>query len=139
MTDKASHTRVERSMAKKLYEVSIKNLRLRCIIGINEWERKAVQDIIVSINFTYDASEAVENDDMHLGVNYRDITKRIISAVEQSDFNLLESLTDMVYNIVNETPNVRDANVVVEKPFALRFCDTVSVKISEGKENGTDE
>jgi len=123
-------------MAKKLYEISIKNLRLRCIIGINEWERKAVQDVIVSIYFKYDASEAIENDDMHLAVNYRDITKKIISAVEQSDFNLLESLTDMIYNIVNENPKVRDADVIVEKPFALRFCDTVGVKIFEEKEDG---
>jgi len=45
----------------------------------------------------------------------------------------------MVYNIVDETPNVRDVDVVVEKPFALRFCDTVSVNIYEEEENGGDE
>jgi len=126
-------------MAKKIYEISIKNLRLRCIVGVNEWERKAVQDIVISVNFKYDASNAIESDDMHLAANYRDITKRIISAVECSKFNLLESLTDMVYNIVDETPNVRDVDVVVEKPFALRFCDTVSVNIYEEEENGGDE
>jgi len=122
-------------MKNKLVEILIKNLRLRTIIGINEWERKSLQDVIISVTYRYNASKAIEADDISYSVNYRNMTKKIIGAVENSDFCLLESLADMIYNIVSEDSNIQDIDVTVEKPFALRFSDTVVARISDYEDN----
>lgn len=116
---------------KKIVEVNIDNLRLRTIIGFNDCERKDKQDVVVSISFKYDAGKAIESDDVEKGCNYKTIIKKVISEVENSRFKLLESLTDKVYSIVKEEQGVISANVKVDKPFALRFSDSVAVKISD--------
>ncbi len=114
-----------------MIEIAMQNIRLRTIIGINNWERENKQDVIISVSFRYDASEAIEKDNVSEAVNYKLITKKIISSVESSSFNLLESLANMVYRIIKEDSRIEDIEVIVEKPFALRFSDGVSCRISE--------
>jgi D-erythro-7,8-dihydroneopterin triphosphate epimerase len=118
-------------MKNKFVDISIKKLRLRTIIGINESERKSLQDVIISINYRYNASKAIEEDNIKYSVNYKNITKKIIEEVEKSDFYLLESLANMIYTIVRENSSIQDIDVTVEKPFALRFSDTVVARISD--------
>jgi len=106
--------------------IRIKNLRLRTIIGVNDWERKNLQDVVVNAEIEYDASRAIETDDLEYAFNYRGVTKRIISAVESSRFHLLDALANHILQIIMDEPKVRKASVEVDKPNALRFADSVS-------------
>jgi FolB domain-containing protein len=103
----------------------IKNLKLRTIIGANSWEREVLQDVIISISYKYDASQAEESDNIKDVFNYKALTKKIIEEVESSTFNLLESLVNHVYTIVKANSELQNVKVIVEKPFALRFCDNI--------------
>ena len=105
--------------------IEIKNLRLRTIIGANDWERKVLQDVVISVSFKYDATKAEETDELADVFNYKSLTKRIIKEVEASNFKLLESLVNHIYRIVKESNSVKNVKVIVEKPNALRFCDNV--------------
>ena len=120
----------------KLATVTIKDLRLRAVIGLNDWERKKKQDVTVNIEFEFDAAKAVASDNGELTVDYKKITKRVIDAVEKSEFRLLESLADMVLNLVIDTPGVLRAGVEVDKPHSLRFADSVSVTFTVEKDEG---
>ncbi len=111
--------------------IKITNLKLRAIIGINDWERTELQDIIVNIAFDYDASKAIQKDDIRNAVDYKKITKKIIARTELSKFFLLEKLAATILNIVMEEPLVHKATVRVDKPLALRFADSVSAEISK--------
>ena len=111
-------------------EIHIKNLRLRTIIGINDWERKNKQDVVVNILIEFDGKCAAESDDINDTVNYKSITKEIIQKVENSNYFLLEKLADQVLQIVIASDAVHRASVQVEKPHALRFADSVSVRCS---------
>ena len=110
--------------------VHIKNLRLRTIIGINDWERKNKQDVIINIKIRFNAARAGQTDCVEDTVNYKTLTKRIIQTVEQSQFYLVEKLAQVILDIAMENPEVVKAWVEVEKPFALRFADSVSIKLS---------
>jgi D-erythro-7,8-dihydroneopterin triphosphate epimerase len=114
----------------KLATVSIKDLALRCVIGLNDWERGKKQDVLINIEFEFDASQAVGEDNGELTVDYKTITKRVIAGVEGSSFQLLESLADLVLKLVMESPGVLRATVEVDKPHSLRFADSVSVRFS---------
>ena len=116
-------------------KIRIKNLRLRTVIGINEWERKVLQDIVVNLEFDFDGSAAAASDRIEDTVNYKKMTKRIIEAVEKSSFYLLERLAEKILGIVMEDSRVLNARVEVDKPHALRFADSVSVS-SERSQNG---
>jgi D-erythro-7,8-dihydroneopterin triphosphate epimerase len=117
-------------MSQKLTEIEIKNMRLRAILGINDWEREKKQDIVISIKFRYDAARAIEDDEVEHAVNYKTITKKVMTFVEESNYFLIETLTDTLFEMINEIEAVKQACVIVQKPHALRFCDNLLVKRS---------
>ena len=113
-------------------KIEIENLRLRAVIGANDWEREVLQDVVISISFKYDATKAEQSDDVEDVFNYKTLTKRVIKEVEASKFMLLESLLNLIYSIVKENTSLKDVRVIVEKPHALRFCDNVrAIKADE--------
>ena len=117
----------------KLAIVNIKDLKLRCVIGFNEWEREKKQDVTINIEFEFDTERAVAADDGALTVDYKKITKKVIKRVERSEFKLLESLADMVLGLVMDNPEVIRATVEVDKPHSVRFAESVSVTFSADK------
>ena len=62
------------------------------------------------------------------------ITKKIIKEVEASNFFLLEKLAKLILNIAMESPSVEEVTVRVDKPFALRFADSVSIELNAKKQ-----
>ena len=116
-------------------KIRIKNLRLRTFIGINEEEILKQQDVIINVTIHYDAKRASDSDEMGDALNYKTITKRIISLVEDNRFSLLEKLTSDVLDIAAEHPWVTFAEAEVDKPHALRFADSVSLALSCNKQD----
>lgn len=114
--------------------IRIKNLRLRTIVGIEDWERKNKQDIIVNIEIEYDGSQAGDSDDIADTVNYKTIKQQIIKIVEESRYHLLDKLASEIVNILMEEKRIQRARVEVDKPRALRFADSVSVEVSAERE-----
>ena len=113
--------------------IRIKNLRLRTYIGIKDDEINNKQDVVINVKIHYPAEQATSSDNMDDALNYRTITKRIISLVENNRFSLLEKLTSDVLEIASEHKWVTYAEVEVDKPHALRFADSVSLCLSCNK------
>ena len=111
--------------------IRITNLKLRTIIGANDWERECKQDVIINVTINFDASKASQSDNIKDTIDYKAMTKRITGEVEPSGFFLLEKLAKHILSIVMENPLVKEAAVRVDKPLALHFADSVSVELSE--------
>ena len=110
-------------------KVIIKDLLLRGIIGINDWEREKRQDILINITLHGDLKPAGKSDDIDDAINYRTITKQVIQHVERSERFTVEALAGDIARICCQTPGVTLARVRVEKPGALRFAQSVGVEI----------
>ena len=115
--------------------IRITNLKLRTIIGTNDWERDHKQDVIINVAIHYDALKAARTDSIKDTLDYKTITKKIIKKVESSNFLLLEKLTNSILEIIVENPRAQEASVRIDKPFALRFADSVCVELTK-KRNG---
>lgn len=109
--------------------IHIKNLRLRTFIGIKEEEINNKQDVIIQVKIKYDCHRASLSDNVDDALNYRTITKKIIDYVENHNFALLERLVKEVLLIASEHPWIQWAEVEIEKPFALRYADSVSLSM----------
>ena len=118
--------RLEPGMAR----IRVKDLRLRTYIGIKEEEINNKQDVLINLTILYPAVDAVEVNDIEHALNYRTITKRIISHLENGRFSLLEKLTQDVLNIACEHHWVTYAEVEIDKLHALRYADSVSMTMS---------
>ena len=112
-------------------QIKITNLRLRTIIGMNDWERTKLQDVVINIRIDFDGTAVAQSDTIADTVNYKSLTKRIVDEVEQSQFYMLEKLASHVLNLVMENPKVDSAEVEIDKPAALRFADSVSVVVAQ--------
>ena len=109
--------------------IKIKNLRLRAIIGVNQWERQNRQEIIVNIEMEYDGSAAAASDRVEDAVDYSALKRRLLAEVEATEFFLLEKLATFVLNIVMQDSRIVSTVVEIDKPHALRFADSVSVTV----------
>jgi len=114
--------------------ILIEDLLARCIIGINEDERRNRQDVVINIVMGTDTRAPGRTDDFAEALDYREIKKRVFAMVEESDFGLVEALAEAIADICLEYPRCLQVEVTVEKPSALRFARSVGVRITRGRE-----
>ncbi len=114
--------------------ILIKDLLVRGIIGVNDWEREQQQDILVNITLFTDLAAAGASDSLEGSVNYRTLTKQVIAHIESSQRYTVEALAEDLAGICLRVPKVRRARVRVEKPGALRFARSVGVEIERAAE-----
>jgi 2-amino-4-hydroxy-6-hydroxymethyldihydropteridine diphosphokinase len=113
-----------------LSQIKVEKLRLRAYIGFVKWETEKLQDLVISFSFKFDSSASTKSDDVTHSVDYKAITKKVIALVDNSSFNLIETVAERIYElIVSQSALIQDVGVCVEKPHALRFADNVMVKI----------
>ena len=113
--------------------VQIKDLLLRAYIGIKDEEINNQQDVLINVRLTYDATDAINRNEISAALNYRTITKQIIAHVDGNRFALLERLTHEVLSIVMDHQAVTWARVEIDKPHALRYSDSVSISLQASR------
>ncbi len=111
--------------------VKIKNLRLRTIVGIYDWEKKKPQEVVINLQITFDGAKAAETDDIKETIDYKTLRNQIIDHVEKNDFNLVEKIASDVTDIAIANPLAKKVVVEVDKPGALRLTDSVSIVVEK--------
>ncbi len=109
--------------------IRVTNLRLRTYIGFNPEEKRKKQDVVLNLEITYRPTRGALDDRVSDALNYKTVTKRVISHVEEGRFLLLEKLVSDVLAICSEHPSVSYSRVTIDKPHALRFADSVSLSL----------
>ena len=115
-------------------KILIKDLLIRGIIGIHDWEREKKQDILINIEMEADCRAAGLSDDFEDAVDYRAVTKSVISLVESSEFYLVERMAEETAKICLKDPRVSRARVRVEKPGAVRFSRSVGIQVERQRD-----
>jgi D-erythro-7,8-dihydroneopterin triphosphate epimerase len=120
----------ERRQMDRIY---IRDLALRCIIGLYPEERKNKQDILINITMETDLRAAGKSDTLTDTVDYKAIKLAILDFVEKSSFNLIESLAEGIAVICLKDKRVQGVTVTIDKPGALRFARSVAVEITRSR------
>ncbi len=110
--------------------ILIKDLLVRCTLGVSPEERREKQDVIVNIVLSGDFSKAAKSDQFEDAMDYRQLKKHIIALVEKSHYSLVEALADRVASVCLSTPGISEVQVTIEKPSALRFARSVGVELT---------
>jgi D-erythro-7,8-dihydroneopterin triphosphate epimerase len=112
-----------------LDQIHIRDLLLRCIVGVFPEERRTKQDVMINITLYADLSAACRSDQLKDTVDYKTIKQAVIAEVESSECQLVEHLAERIANICLKDQRVHRARVRLEKPGALRFARSVGVEI----------
>lgn len=113
--------------------VYIRDLRIETIIGIFDWERKVRQTISIDLEMATDIRKAAETDDIQYALNYKDVSKRLIGLIEDSEFELVETMAETAAKIVREEFNVAWLKMRLSKPGAIRGARDVGLIIERGE------
>jgi len=125
----------ERPDERRPDRVLVHDLLVRGVIGLNEWERKARQDILINLELFCDTRAAGASDSADDILNYRTVTKAVINHVETSQPRLVEKLAADIARICVVDHGAQRAIVRVEKPGAVRFARSVGVEIDRRRED----
>ncbi len=113
--------------------VTIKKLRLRTIVGVYEWEKKKLQEVIINLQVTFDGRDAAQSDDIEKTIDYKSLRNKIIDHVEKTNFNLVEKIASDTADIALSFSRAEKVVVEVDKPGALRLTDSVSIIVEKEK------
>jgi dihydroneopterin aldolase len=109
--------------------IYIKDLRVQTIIGIFGWEREVRQEVSIDLEMVFDCKRAAKTDTIEDTIDYKKITKGIIQFVEESEFQLQETLAESIAELVKNEYKVHSLKLRVSKPGALRQAEDVGVII----------
>ena len=108
----------------------IKNLTVKCVIGVNPNEREREQEIRMQIFLWTDIAKASRSDNLEDTLDYSAIYKKVVQRVEHSKFYLIERLAYEVATICLQHPLTRKAKVIVEKVEALEKAESAGIELT---------
>lgn len=112
--------------------VYIKDLEVKTVIGIYDWEREIKQKISINLDMASDIAKAAATDSIADALDYKAVSKRLISFVEESEFQLIETLAERIAEIVQQEFGVSWLRLTLGKPGAVSGSRDVGVIIERG-------
>ena len=112
--------------------VFIEDLRIETVIGIYDWERKIRQTITLDLGMAFDNRKPAASDKIEDTLDYKKVAKRLIAFVEESHFELVETLAERCADIVRDEFGVAWLRLKLSKPGAVTGSKAVGVAIERG-------
>ncbi|MCP3666972.1 MAG: dihydroneopterin aldolase [Gammaproteobacteria bacterium] len=112
--------------------VFIRDLRIDTVIGIYDWERKIRQTVVLDLEMGADISRAATTENIEDALDYKAVSKRLISFVEESEFQLVETLAERCAAVIREEFGVPWVRLTLNKVGAVSAARDVGVIIERG-------
>ncbi len=110
-------------------------LSVECIVGIWEWERRVKQTVIIDVEMAADIRKAAATDHIDSTIDYKMVAKRLQAFVADSQFQLVETLTERIAQVVVTEFGVSWVRVRLNKRGAIRNARDVGIQIERRAED----
>jgi dihydroneopterin aldolase len=115
--------------------IFLSGLTAECIIGIWDWERKVKQKVVIDLEMAADIRKAAASDRIEDTLDYKKVSKRLLQFVAESQFQLVETLTERIAQIVVTEFHVPWVRVKLNKQGAIRGSRDVGILIERRRED----
>jgi dihydroneopterin aldolase len=112
--------------------IFLRDLRIRTIVGIWEWERRMPQIVSIDLDMGTDIRRAARSDQIEDTLDYKAVTQRVKALVSDSGFNLIETMAEQIAALIVNEFGVPWVRVAVHKPWAISGSRDVGVVIERG-------
>lgn len=113
--------------------IFLSELRIDTVIGIFDWERRIKQTVIFDVEMATDIKKAAATDSIDDTLDYKAVAKRIIQFVEDSEFQLVETLAEKVAQMILSEFKVPWVRLKLNKTGAIRGARDVGILIERGQ------
>jgi len=115
--------------------IYLRDLRIETVIGIFDWERATRQTVSIDLEMGADIRKAADTDSIDDTLDYKAVAKRIIDFVGASEFQLVETLSERIAEIVIGEFGVPWVRLRLSKPGAIRGAQDVGIVIERGSKD----
>ena len=112
--------------------IYLRDLRIETVIGVYDWEREIKQTVVLDLEMAADIRKAAMTDNIADTLDYKAVAKRLIAFVEESSFQLVETLAERIAEIIIREFNIPWLRLCVNKQGAVRGARDVGVVIERG-------
>ena len=109
--------------------IFLRGLTTECIIGIWDWERRVKQKVVVDLEMGADIRRAAGSDRIDDTLDYKSVSKRLLQFIGDSEFQLVETLTERIAELVITEFSVPWVRVRLNKQGAIRGSRDVGILI----------
>ncbi len=113
--------------------IYLHGLKIECVIGVWEWERRIKQTITVDLDMAADIPRAAKSDALEDTLNYKAVAKRVIEYVGESQFRLIETLAERLAGVLQEEFAIAWFRLRVSKGPAVRGSRDVGIVLERGR------
>ena len=113
--------------------IFLRDLEVDATIGIFEWEKRIKQKVRIDLEMATNIAKAAASDSIDDALDYKAISKRIIQFVEDSRYELIETLIEKVAEILLLEFSIPWVRVTISKPGAVRGSRDVGITIERGE------
>lgn len=112
--------------------IYLHGLKVDCIIGIWEWERRTTQTLTIHLDMAVDIQRAAASDAIQDTLDYKSVSRSVVSFVGASQFQLVETLTEKIAELILTEFQVPWVRVKLNKKGAIRGATDVGVILERG-------
>lgn len=116
-------------------KIFLNALAVECIVGIWEWERRVKQRVIIDLELATDIRAAAATDRIEDTIDYKKVSKRLLAFVGDSQYQLVETLTEKIAELIITEFGVSWVRVRLNKQGALRGSRDVGILIERRAED----
>ena len=123
----------KREKFKYKRKVIIKDLTLKILVGIHNFEKKKKQRVKFNIEILTDPYVSPNRRDLNSILNYEEVVMKIEKLTNLRHYELLEDLAENIFNIIFKNKLVKKINLKLEKLDILKKTKSVGIEVSKTK------
>ena len=113
--------------------IFLHGIEAHCVVGVWEWEKRITQKIIVDLDMSTDIAKSAATDELDDTLNYKAVGESVIEMLEESRFQLIETMAEEVAKLVMQRFSVSWVKVRINKGGAVKKVANVGVLIERGE------
>lgn len=112
--------------------IYLHGLKVDCIIGAWEWERRIRQTVTLDLDLGFDITPSSMSDALDDTLNYKEVARRVEKFSQNAEFALVEKLAEQIAGLLLKEFPVKWCRVKVNKFGAVSAAGDVGVVIERG-------
>ncbi len=111
--------------------LSIRDLRISCIVGVHSHERKREQPLFLDVDLWLDFRPAAASDHLQNTIDYTSVAEDLTGFIREEKFQLIETLAHRACErLLRLQPRVQRCRLILRKPEAVpnAACAMVTVE-----------
>lgn len=117
--------------------IRIKNLKLKTIIGVYDWEKKIDREIIINAEIETDHIDSLNSDKLSDTIDYDHIINSIKDLIEKNRFKLIEKMSGEIIKKIMQDQRVKRCKLEIDKVGVVAGVESCSITIEEKRKEIT--